>query len=227
MSEIRVTSVVGENGGDRVGLTTGLTVGPLTGTTGIGATITHQGHAQFAGVCTATSFVGNGAGLTNVSAGKILQVKQSVKTDTQSFSTGSNTLSDSFFDITGLSVTLTPASGTKCFVSYSVTVGGEAGYGGGLALFRDSTQVFRGPSAGSRVRLSNFVQQHEQNQLDVLSNQFLDTHGANGSTAVTYKLQMYVATPGRTTRVNRGQTWSDSRAFGSIISQITVMEVGA
>ena len=66
MSEIRVTSIVGENGGDRVGLTTGLTVGPLTGTTGIGATITHQGHAQFAGVCTATSFTGNGANLTNV-----------------------------------------------------------------------------------------------------------------------------------------------------------------
>ena len=64
MSEIRVTSVVGENGGDRVGLTTGLTVGPLTGTTGIGATITHHGHAQFAGVCTATSFVGSGANLT-------------------------------------------------------------------------------------------------------------------------------------------------------------------
>ena len=67
MSEIRVTSVVGENGGDRVGLTTGLTVGPLTGTTGIGATITHQGHAQFAGVCTATSFSGSGANLTNLS----------------------------------------------------------------------------------------------------------------------------------------------------------------
>ena len=66
MSEIRVTSIVGENGGDRVGLTTGLTVGPLTGTTGIGATITHQGHAQFAGVCTATSFSGSGSGLTGV-----------------------------------------------------------------------------------------------------------------------------------------------------------------
>ena len=68
MSEIRVTSVVGENGGDRVGLTTGLTVGPLTGTTGIGATISHQGHAQFAGVCTATSFVGSGANLTSLPA---------------------------------------------------------------------------------------------------------------------------------------------------------------
>ena len=69
MSEIRVTSVVGENGGDRVGLTTGLTVGPLTGTTGIGATISHQGHAQFAGVCTATSFVGSGANLTGLTSG--------------------------------------------------------------------------------------------------------------------------------------------------------------
>ena len=80
MSEIRVTSVVGENGGDRVGLTTGLTVGPLTGTTGIGATISHQGHAQFAGVCTATNvsvassvtastFFGSGANLTGISAG--------------------------------------------------------------------------------------------------------------------------------------------------------------
>ena len=107
MSEIRVTSVVGENGGDRVGLTTGLTVGPLTGTTGIGATITHQGHAQFAGVCTATSFVGNGAGLTNVSAGKILQVVNLVKTD--SFSTTSTSL----VDITGFSLSITPKFNTS------------------------------------------------------------------------------------------------------------------
>ena len=55
MSEIRVTSVVGENGGDRVGLTTGLTVGPLTGTTGIGATISHHGNASFTGIITATN----------------------------------------------------------------------------------------------------------------------------------------------------------------------------
>ena len=82
MSEIRVTSVVGENGGDRVGLTTGLTVGPLTGTTGIGATIFNSGGAIFAGtsgVVTATTFVGNltgnptgsGANLTNLPAANI------------------------------------------------------------------------------------------------------------------------------------------------------------
>ena len=82
MSEIRVSRVVGENGGDRVGLTTGLTVGPLTGTTGIGATISHHGHAHFAGVCTATSFSGSGANLTGISAGKILQVQSTTRTDT-------------------------------------------------------------------------------------------------------------------------------------------------
>ncbi len=79
MSEIRVTSVVGENGGDRVGLTTGLTVGPLTGTTGIGATISHHGNASFTGIVTATNvsaassvtaatFHGSGANLTGISA---------------------------------------------------------------------------------------------------------------------------------------------------------------
>ena len=81
MSEIRVTSVVGENGGDRVGLTTGLTVGPLTGTTGIGATITHHGHAQFAGVCTATSFSGSGANLTGISAGITMVDQWSITSD--------------------------------------------------------------------------------------------------------------------------------------------------
>ena len=79
MSEIRVTSVVGENGGDRVGLTTGLTVGPLTGTTGIGATISHHGNASFTGIVTATNvsasssvtaatFHGSGANLTSLPA---------------------------------------------------------------------------------------------------------------------------------------------------------------
>ena len=54
MSEIRVTNVIGENGSDPVGLSTGFTVGPTSGTT---ATITHEGQASFTGIVTATSFV--------------------------------------------------------------------------------------------------------------------------------------------------------------------------
>ena len=170
----------------------------------------------------------NGTLLTsNSSTGKILQVKQAVKTDTASYSTGSSTLADSYFDITGLSVTLTPASGTTCFVSYTVNVGGQAGYGQGLALFRDSTQIYMGAADGNTIRLSNFNYTGGNADIETTAGQFLDTHGANGSTAVTYKLQMYVATPGWTSRVNRSQSTSNDRSYGRCASSITVMEVAA
>ncbi len=121
MSEIRVTSVVGENGGDRVGLTTGLTVGPLTGTTGIGATITHQGHAQFAGVCTATSFVGNGANLTGITPG-ITMLDQYYLSSTRTATAGEEVIMHNNFDR----------------VSGNVTGAGHIGTGmtkGGIGIF--------------------------------------------------------------------------------------------
>ena len=160
-------------------------------------------------------------------SGSVIQTVQSVKTGIDSYSTGSGTLSDSYFDITGLSVSITPSSGTKCFVSYTVNVGGQAGYGQGLALFRDSTQIYMGAADGNTIRLSNFDYSADNKKIDTMAGQFLDTHGANGSTAVTYKLQMYVATPGWTSRVNRSQSTSSDRSYGRCASSITVMEVAA
>ena len=160
-------------------------------------------------------------------AGSVIQVVQSVKTGIDSYSTGSSTLSDSYFDISGLSVTLTPSSGSKCFVSYTVNVGGQAGYGQGLALFRDSTQIYLADASGNIQRLSNFDYTVDNKKVDSMAGQFLDTHGANGSTAVTYKLQMYVAEPGWTTRVNRSQSTASDRDYGRGASSITVMEIAA
>ncbi len=160
-------------------------------------------------------------------AGSVIQVVQSVKTGIDSYSTGSSTLSDSYFDISGLSVTLTPSSGSKCFVSYTVNVGGQAGYGQGLALFRDSTQIYLADASGNIQRLSNFDYTVDNKKVDSMAGQFLDTHGANGSTAVTYKLQMYVAEPGWTTRVNRSQSTANDRDYGRGVSSITVMEIAA
>jgi len=160
-------------------------------------------------------------------SGSVIQTVQSVKTGIDSYSTGSSTLSDSYFDISGLSVSITPSSGTKCFVSYTVNVGGQAGYGQGLALFRDSTQIYLGDASGSIQRLSNFDYSSGNDKVDSMVGQFLDTHGANGSTSVTYKLQMYVATPGWTSRVNRSQSTADTRSWGRGASSITVMEIAA
>ena len=167
------------------------------------------------------------ATLASGAGGKILQVKQSVKTAIDSHSTGSSTVSDSYFDISGLSVTLTPSSGTKCFISYTVNIGGETGFDGGIALLRGSTQLYLGDAAGSRQRLSSYYVIDAGHKTYGANGQFLDTHGADGSTAVTYKLQMYVATPGRTTRINRSHDDGDDRSSARLPSQITVMEVAA
>lgn len=165
----------------------------------------------------------------NLTLGKpgILQVKQAVKTDTSSYSTGSSTLADSYFDIVGLSITLTPSSGTKCLVSYDVNLGGEGNYRQGIAMIRDSTQIYLGDANGSRQRLSSFNYTSPSEVIDDHGGSFLDTHGADGSTAVTYKLQIYVATPGRTSRVNRAHSESDNRETGRVVSSLTVMEVAA
>ena len=142
MSEIRVTSVVGENGGDRVGLTTGLTVGPLTGTTGIGATISHQGHAQFAGVCTATSFVGSGANLTGISAGKVLQVKYAVKNNMTSLSTITSPLEIS----SDLRVTMTPTSASSLMiVAANLFVSKLDGQNHGYRMYKSSSTDMSSP----------------------------------------------------------------------------------
>ena len=160
-------------------------------------------------------------------AGAILQVKQSVVTAVSSYSTGSSTVSDSYFDISGLSVTLTPSSGTKCFVSYSVNVGGENSYDAGIVLLRGSTKIYLGDASGSRQSLSNLYVIDGGHKTYTASGQFLDTHGADGSTAITYKLQMYTGEAGRTTRVNRSHDDGDNRSSGRLASQITVMEVAA
>ena len=160
-------------------------------------------------------------------AGAILQVKQSVVTAISSYSTGSNTLADSFFDISGLSVTLTPSSGTKCLINYTVNIGGETGFDAGIAVKRDSTQIYLGDASSNRIRLSSYYFIAAGNETFGASGQFLDTHGADGSTAVTYKLQMYTGEAGRTTRVNRSHDDGDNRSSGRLASQITVMEVAA
>ena len=178
MSEIRVTSVVGENGGDPVGLTTGLTVGPLTGTTGIGATITHQGHAQFAGVCTATSFVGNGAGLTNVSAGKVLQIKHAIKTDTQDF----GNISQGAETAIPFVASITPSSSSnKILVQMMITMDNGSTHGTFATAKKTTggttTEPAIGDAASNRHRITTGTSDNATSTLRNIHILFVDTAG--------------------------------------------------
>ena len=126
----------------------------------------------------------SGASLTNIDGGKILKV-HSVTT-----SSGQDITSSSMTDITGLSITFQPAATSKCLVHAVVT-----GYGEFTSTFHgfNKMQIVR-DSTTLGVALRNIrLQTHSSTDyLQVgcpLVQTILDTHGADGSTAVTYKCQ--------------------------------------
>ena len=223
MSEIRVTSVVGENGGDRVGLTTGLTVGPLTGTTGIGATITHHGHAQFAGVCTATSFVGNGAGLTG--AGKILQVVQTHYSDRISSSIASGAV----WAPSQLNCTITPtSSSSKVLITAKIGIGFSVNTRRVfLKAFRDSTEIAQGDSGGgSYSRAASAVDIRYTDVIEDMIFQFLDSPNTTSATTYSFKF-FHSQTATATIYINRAHTITDRFQDAFLSSNVILQEVEA
>jgi len=151
--------------------------------------------------------------------GSVLQVVQTVKTDTFSTTSGSLT------DITGMSVSITPTSATsKILVQYFI---GEIGPGNdealGIALLRGSTVIGAGATAGSRTLTSTAaVYANDRGAPQAFC--FLDSPATTSST--TYKLQIYV-NGGNTVHVNRSSTDTDSTTYARTASTITAMEIAA
>ena len=224
MSEIRVTSVVGENGGDRVGLTTGLTVGPLTGTTGIGATISHHGHAQFAGVCTAISFSGSGANLTGISAGKILQVQSTTRTDTFSESVATGAISAD-----AITVNITPSNASnKIFLIAHLSIGLSNDNEVNWAFYKGGS-VLSGAVAnadGNRRQRTSGGDVRWTGTHNTTGGQYLDTAG--GTSQITYSCRLGTGNNGAVTvYLNRSHTNDNYIYDFKTISTLTAMEVEA
>ena len=161
----------------------------------------------------------------SVAGGKILQVKSATKTDTQS------TSSANYSDISGLSITITPSSGTKILVICTLQYGGQNNSYTGFKVYRDGTMLAPGTSGTGNMSNISFggFQEQSNSQYGVQSAawQFLDTHGANGSTAVVYKIMFASVYYGYTSYINRPHN-ADNNAynmFGS--STITIQEVAA
>ncbi len=159
----------------------------------------------------------NGTVATTATAGKILQVVQTTKTDTQSIQ------SQTFTDISGMSVTVTPTSASsKILVMFSVSVA-TSSYGM-VNLVRGSTDIFKGGAAGNRVNCTVAAITQNTYECETYSHTFLDS--PNTTSATTYKLQ--AATPHQgtyTIMVNRATTDTDYNYVPRPVSSITVMEV--
>ena len=124
------------------------------------------------------------AGVPTGGGGGIIQIKQSVKTDTFSM------LNEAWTDVTGLSVAITPtSSSSKVYVRYGGQIGSGTNRVGHIRVLRGSTPIFIGDQGGSnQARSSSTCVQSNTYFVSAFGGEILDSPGVD--TAVTYKLQI-------------------------------------
>ena len=159
-------------------------------------------------------------GLSSGASGGIIQVKQTVKTDTMSTSgTGG-----AYQDVTGLSVSITlSSSANQILVIYNLLMAADSGHRHGIRILRGSTTICVGDAASNRVQATSCQGNPPNNVLMYNhTNSFLDTTGAGTH---TYKLQIRGESNSSNLFINRSQADTDSTSHFRGTSQITVMEV--
>ena len=160
-----------------------------------------------------------------MTTGAVLQVIQANTTTAQVFNSGSlnQTL---WYDISGLSVTITPISATsKILVQAAVSCAGSTdAYNVNLKLVRGSTDVGVSNSYGNGFFGTASMRSHTTYQITTLPIMHLDSPNTTSST--TYKVQMNNAGGSSyPTYVNRTENIDNNSWRSGCISSITVMEI--
>ena len=156
--------------------------------------------------------------------GKILKVESTTKTDIFS-----STAVQTYTDITGLSVDITPtAAGSKILVSAHVSFGLDVSHS--LVVFRfvrDSTAIAIADAANNRPRGTFASKPADDAHTDNACGIHLDTPSYNLGDTLTYKVQFYDY-HANTFYVNRSFRHFDATTYDMVgVSNITVQEVGA
>ena len=131
-------------------------------------------------------------------------------------------LSGNFTDITGMSLSITPAAtSSKVLVQFHINVSNKSNGALHLRLMRDSTAICVGDASSSRgpVTVMGAAVQHG-NDMKVRSMVFLDS--PNTTSATTYKLQWQ---GGVDPVLNMSKDDGDSLDHPRGVSTITAMEI--
>jgi hypothetical protein len=154
--------------------------------------------------------------------GSILQVVQTVKSDTFSTATTS-----AFVEVTGLNVNITPSkTSSKILVFAVVPVAGnttDVRWRVGVTIFQNSTNLSVIDSPGSRLAVMGSGQVAGENAPNDSTVMFLDS--PNTTSAVNYNVRIAGLSGTNTSYVNRTVSTTDSAAIGRSIATITAIEV--
>ena len=162
--------------------------------------------------------------------GSVLQVVSTTKTDTATFS---STTTNTFVDLAGLSVSITPTSASsKILVFFTVNVTRSSSATQHVRLMRDTTAIGVGDAAGSRLQDTVITRDSPSGDVPYslwignLNGSYLDSPSTTSATV--YKLQgtLGVSYSG-TFYINRSGDDANADYGGRPISSITVMEIKA
>tara|TARA_B100001989_G_scaffold120819_1_gene85108 strand:- start:757 stop:1359 length:603 start_codon:yes stop_codon:yes gene_type:complete len=189
-----------------------------------GGTVAIKGPASTTGNAAIELTVpGTGSGTLAVGdTGKILQVKSTTKTDIFS-----STAVQTWTDITGLSVNITPSSASsKILINAHISFGLDVSHS--LVLFkfvRDSTEIAIADVANNRPRGTFASKPADDAHTDNAAATHLDS--PNSTSQLTYKIQFYDY-HANTFYVNRSYRHFDASTYDMVgVSSITVQEVAA
>ena len=152
--------------------------------------------------------------------GKVLQVVQTVKTDTFT------STSTSYADITGMSVAITPAStSSKIFIMVNLSTGNSSDRTSGYQLLRGSTPIGIGDSDSSNRVEATAGTSSESTTAGQKTVAFTFLDSPSTTSATTYKVQVICQGSTQTTAINRSQNDSDNSYNYRTISTITAYEI--
>jgi hypothetical protein len=161
---------------------------------------------------------------TTPTNGTVLQVQSTTKTDTFTFSTA-----NTWTDITGFSVSITPKSTSSKILIQAMLTGvfyrptQNAVY---TRLIRDSTAIGIGDAASTRPRVTATQSAPTSIAADAPSSLFISYLDSPASvSSISYKVQMWQDTIASPPFVNRSASDNDGGSGGRSISTITAMEI--
>ncbi|AAX44217.1 tail fiber protein [Prochlorococcus phage P-SSP7] len=164
-------------------------------------------------------------GTGNRGLGKILQVLQTVKTDTSS-----TTAVNSFEDISGMSIAITPSStSSKVLVMVDMRLSTNTNRNITYRLMRGSTVIYVGDSAGSRTQATGSMRLTDDAKYDMQSETAIFLDSPSTTSATTYKVQwtQTYSSSGESMYINRSYVDNDVDDRNRCASSITVQEVAA
>jgi len=159
------------------------------------------------------------------STGSILQVVQTVKTDTFSMTAAT------FTDVTGLSVTITPSSASSKILIMAQGIGGYQSYQLRFRLLRGSTPLALGDANGVKTQgtlsLSSYSGSTTNDAYQLVPFVITNLDSPSTTSPTTYKIQ--IATYASfAAYINRSHNWQNTTEYdGTMSSSIAAMEVSA